>query len=87
MTVERTRSYRGISLRAAIGYLQNLGAERTAENVVEAEDWSATLSAEKVEIGPSMKLTEVTVDFEGVSEEQLESVVEEFSQKAMRAGG
>lgn len=87
MQASRERSYRGISVRAATGYLENLGGEQTGDGVVEGEDWRAGLSAEKVSIGPSMKLTEVTVEFEGTSEDVLEHVVEKFSQKAIRAGG
>ncbi|MDG5778059.1 hypothetical protein VB773_03260 [Haloarculaceae archaeon H-GB2-1] len=53
---------------------------------VEADDWSATVAAEKVSIGPSMQLTEVAIDFEG-DEDTLDELVPTFSQKAMRAGG
>jgi len=87
MTVERSRSYRGISVRAALGYLENVGGERTGEQAIEGDGWSASLSAEKVDIGPSIRLTEVTVDFEGESEAILDPVIEKFSQKAIRAGG
>jgi hypothetical protein len=87
--IERQRSYRGISARAAVGYLENLGGERVEEGVVAAEDgsWRAFLSEEKVDVGPSLKLTEVTVAFEGENEGALDRLVEEFSQKAIRAGG
>lgn len=86
---ERERSYRGISARAAVGYLENLGGERVGGGTVEAEDgsWRASLSEEKVDIGPSLKLTEVTVAFEGENEAALDQLVEKFSQKAIRAGG
>jgi hypothetical protein len=87
MTVERSRSYRGISVRAALGYLENVGGEQVGETRIEGDGWSASLSAEKVEVGPSIRLTEVTVAFEGESEEILEPVIEKFSQKAIRAGG
>jgi hypothetical protein len=87
--IERERSYRGISARAAVGYLENLGGERVEDGVVEDRDgsWRASLSEEKVDVGPSLKLTEVTVAFEGESEDALDRLVEEFSQKAIRAGG
>lgn len=87
MTVEQTRSYRGISVRAAIGYLENLGGEKVDENTVEGTGWKATLSAEQVGIGKTLKLTEVTVAFEGKDEESLDDLIESFRQKAMRAGG
>lgn len=93
----RERSYRGISTRAAIGYLENLGGERVeagehgsgdeeAGGIVEGEGWTADLSAEKVAVGPSLQLTEVTVRFEGEAE-VLDPLIEKFSQKAIRAGG
>lgn len=95
-TATREKAFRGISLRLAKHYLENLGGEvvsgepdDASEAVVEAEDWRADLSAEKVSIheGSSMQLTEVSVVFESDDEDALESIVERFSQKAMRAGG
>jgi molybdopterin synthase sulfur carrier subunit len=87
------RAFRGISKRLAVHYLGNLGGELVAgdaedseEARVEGEGWTATLSAEKVTAAGSMKLTEVTVVFEGESE-VVEPLVESFAQKAMRAGG
>lgn len=53
---------------------------------VEADGWSATVSAETVDAAGSIELTEVTVQFEG-EDETLEPVVEAFARKAMRAGG
>lgn len=83
-TVEK--QYRGISKRLARTYLENLGGEAKDDgDTVVADDWRATLSAEKVSVaGGTLELTEVTVVFEG---EDLDPLVEEFSQKAMRAGG
>lgn len=82
----RERSYRGISVRAAMMYLEGLGGERVDYQTVAGDGWEASLSAEQVEIGRSLELTETTVVFEG-DPETLESVVEQFSQKAIRAGG
>ena len=91
--MEREKSFRGISKRLAVHYLTNLGGELVAgdpedgeEARVAAEDWTATLTVGEASIGPSVTLTEVTVAFEG-SEETLDTLVERFSQKAMRAGG
>nr|WP_159763682.1 hypothetical protein [Halovenus carboxidivorans] len=68
--------------------MENVGGERVdGQDRVEGDGWSATLSSEKVSVGPSMKLTEVTVEFEGESAETLDPVIERFSQKAIRAGG
>ncbi|SDQ28592.1 hypothetical protein [Natronobacterium texcoconense] len=88
MTTRVERSFRGISERLAIRYLTNLGGEQVDDDTVDGPDgtWSATLSSESVDIGPSLSLTEVTVVFEG-EEEALEELVEDFARKAMRAGG
>ena len=83
---QRERSYRGISVRAAMMYLERLGGERVGYQTVSGDDWEASLSSEQVEIGQSLELTETTVVFEG-DPDTLESIVEQFSQKAIRAGG
>lgn len=84
--VTREKSFRGISVRLARNYLENLGGEAVADDRVEGDDWAASLSAEKAGVGPSLTLTEVTVVFEG-NPESLETLIPDFSQKAMRAGG
>ncbi|WP_029601472.1 hypothetical protein [Natronobacterium lacisalsi] len=88
MTTRVERSFRGISERLTVRYLTNLGGERVADDAVADEDgeWTATFSSDTVEIGPSLTLTEITVVFEG-DEDALESLVDDFAQKAMRAGG
>jgi len=94
-TTRRGKAFRGISLRLAVHYLENLGgkrvddgppAEEAEEAVVEGDGWRADLSAEKVNAAGSLQLTEVSIGFEG-DEETLEPLIEKFSQKAMRAGG
>ncbi|MEF8785195.1 MAG: hypothetical protein V5A45_04620 [Haloarculaceae archaeon] len=85
--VERERSYRGISARAAVGYLERVGGEQVGERAVAGEDWQASLSEDTVDIGPTLQITEVTVRFEGDDEDRLETIIEQFSQKAIRAGG
>ncbi|MFB6267586.1 MAG: hypothetical protein ABEI31_08000 [Halodesulfurarchaeum sp.] len=84
MRVER--SFRGISRRLAREYLVGLGGTEISDRRVEGEDWTATLTTETVSVGPTLELTEVTVVFEG-TEDRVESVVEAFARKAMRAGG
>ncbi len=86
--MQRTKQYRGISKRLAANYLENLGGERADPDGdrIEADDWTADLSAETVAVAGSMELTEVTVAFEG-DEAVLEDVIEAFGRKAMRAGG
>jgi len=84
--IRRERSFRGISQRLAINYLENLGAEQVADDRVEADDWAADLSSQTVGVGPSVSLTQVDLVFEG-DPEMLDSLIERFAQKAMRAGG
>jgi hypothetical protein len=80
------RSFRGISIRLARRYLENLGGEAVADDRVEGDGWTADLSSSKARIGPSLSLTEVHVHFEG-DESTLDDLVDDFAQKAMRAGG
>jgi hypothetical protein len=80
------RSFRGISMRLALKYMESVGAETVGEDFAEGEGWRADLSAETVSIGPSLELTEVTVVFEG-EEAILEELVPTFAKKAIRAGG
>jgi hypothetical protein len=84
--IRRERSFRGISKRLAIKYLENLGAEQVDDDRVEADDWTADLSEQTVGVGPSVSLTQVDLVFEGDPEE-LDPLIERFAQKAMRAGG
>ena len=86
MSEHRERSYRGISQRAALGYLEGIGGEQVDERTVEGDGWRASVEADTVSIGASLTLTEVTVTFEGEAE-TLDAVVDAFSQKAIRAGG
>nr|WP_305882824.1 hypothetical protein [Halobellus rarus] len=67
-------------------YLEKLGGDAVDDERVEGDGWTVSLSAEKVSIGPTLKLTEVTVVFEG-DPNTLDALVDRFSQKAMRAGG
>ena len=84
--VTREKSFRGISLRLARHYLEKLGGDVVDDERVEGDGWTVSLSEEKVSIGPTLKLTEVTVVFEG-DPDTLDALVDRFSQKAMRAGG
>lgn len=84
--VRRERSFRGISERLAIKYLENLGAEQVSESRVEADGWAADLSSQTVGVGPSLSLTQVDLVFEG-DPEILDPLIERFALKAMRAGG
>jgi molybdopterin synthase sulfur carrier subunit len=91
------KSYRGISLRLAVHYLtESLGGERVDDGpedieeadaaAVEGDGWRAELESAKVDVAGSVRLTEISIDFEG-DEEAVDPLVDRFSQKAMRAGG
>lgn len=86
MPVER--SFRGISVRIAVKYLESLGGQRAdgdGEPVEIAGDgWRARLTSETVGVGPTVQLTQVNVTFEG---EDIDELVETFARKARRAGG
>jgi hypothetical protein len=87
MSTERVeRSYRGISVRLAIHYLEALGGDQVGPGRVEGPDWTADLAADTASVGPTLTLTEVTVSFEGDGD-RLDDLVARFSRKAMRAGG
>lgn len=86
MTTQVERSFRGISVRLARRYLENLGGDAVDETTVEGDGWRASLDSETVSIGPSLTLTEVTVTFEGEAD-VLDDLVDRFARKAMRAGG
>ena len=81
-----TRRFRGLTLEQAVGYLEHLGGERVGEAELDGDGWRAELSARKVPVGPSYRLTEVTVTWTG-DEPVVERVVLQFRLKAFRAPG
>lgn len=80
-----TRTFRGITGRAAVMYLERLGGEVTGDGVVDGEGWSARVEAGTATVGPTLRIDEVTIEFEGA--DGLDEVVSAFEQKAVRAGG
>ncbi|WP_236544762.1 hypothetical protein [Salinirussus salinus] len=84
--LRETRAFRGVTLEQAVNYLENLGGERTGEAEIQGDRWKAHLSAEKVPVGPSYRLTEVTVTWVG-DEDVLEPVIFRFRLKTFRAPG
>jgi hypothetical protein len=85
--MQATREFRGISQRLAVQYLENLGGKALdGGSRVEGDGWSASLDERKVNPVGAIKLNEVTVEFEG-NAEVLEPLIENFAQKAIRAGG
>lgn len=85
-TARHERTFRGISVRAAVHYLEGVGGEATDDATVRGEGWVATVDEDRVALGPSLRLTEVTVTFEG-DPEVVPAVAEAFAKKAVRAGG
>ncbi|MFB6184051.1 MAG: hypothetical protein ABEI96_05805 [Haloarculaceae archaeon] len=85
-TLRITRRFRGLTLQQALGYLESLGGRRRDDTDVEGDGWHATLSATKVPVGPSFRLTEVTVTWTG-EPEVVERIVLHFRLKAFRAPG
>lgn len=81
-----TRAFRGLTLDRAIGYLETLGGERVGDAAVEGPGWRAELAARKVPVGPSYRLTQVTVTWTG-QQAALEPVILGFRLKAFRAPG
>lgn len=81
-----TRAFRGLTMEQAARYLESAGGERVEDRTVAGADWRATLSATKEPVGPSYRLTTVTITWSGAPE-AVESVVDEFRLRAFRAPG
>ena len=85
-TLHETRRFRGLTREQAIGYLMHLGGTRRDDHTVTGDGWEATLTARKVPVGPSYRLTEVTISWVG-DRAVLEEVILHFRLKAFRAPG
>lgn len=84
--IRLTRQFRGTTLDQAVGYLERLGGTREGPATVAGEGWHAELSTRKEPVGPSYRLTELTVTWTG-DPERVEPVVLAFRLKAFRAPG
>lgn len=84
--LRETRGFRGLTLEQALKYLENLGGERTGNAEIEGDGWRAELSTRKVPVGPSYRLTEVTITWTGDAD-VLEEIIFRFRLKAFRAPG
>jgi len=84
--VRIVRRFRGLTLDRARDYLVLLGGRLVDDGVVEGDGWRAQLSARRVPIGPSYRLTEVTVEWTG-EPDLVEPVVLQFRCKTFRAPG
>ena len=85
-TLRETRAFRGVTLEQAMRYLENLGGDRTGETEIEGDGWRAHLSARKAPVGPSYRLTEVTVTWTG-EKDAVEPIIFRFRLKTFRAPG
>lgn len=84
--LHETRAFRGVTLDQAVRYLEHLGGERTGETTVEGDRWQAHFSVGKAPVGPSYRLTEVTITWTGAPD-VLEPLICRFRLKAFRAPG
>lgn len=85
-TLRETRQFRGLTREQALRYLERLGGERIGPNELRGDGWRAEISSVVIPVGPSYRLTAVTVTWEG-DPEALEPVVYGFRLKAFRAPG
>ena len=84
--VREIRRFRGLTAEQAIGYLENLGGRRRSETEIEGDQWEAKLTVGRVPVGPSYRLTEVTITWVG-DMDVLEPIIYRFRRKAFRAPG
>lgn len=85
-TLRVTRRFRGLTRAQAVRYLEHLGGRRRSDSRVEGPDWKARLSQRKVPVGPSYRLTEVTVTWTGPPA-VLDPLILRFRLKAFRGPG
>lgn len=81
-----THRFRGLTLEQAVTYLENLGGTRRGRSAVAGDGWRAELSTRVVPVGPSYRLTEVSVTWTG-DPAVVEPLVLHFRLKAFRAPG
>lgn len=84
--LKETRQFRGLTVDQAIRYLENLGGKQIDKSTIEGDSWQATLSTDIVPVGPSYRLTEITITWEGPVDD-LKPVITAFRTKAFRAPG
>ncbi len=76
----------GVPLWTMKGYLIDLGATETAENLLVADKWQATVrKSEPVKIG-SLVAGRIEVEFSG-DETSLAAMLEKLHWKTLRGGG
>ena len=85
-TLIETRRFRGLTLDMGVGYLENLGGERSGETTVVGDGWRAELSTRTAPVGPSYRLTELEITWTG-DPVVLEPIIYGFRIKTFRAPG
>lgn len=85
-SLRETRRFRGVTLEQAVGYLENLGGARDGSDLVIGPDWRAELSTAIAPVGPSYRLGEVTITWQG-DPETLVPLIYRFRLKTFRAPG
>jgi len=84
--LRETREFRGVTPECLMGYLEHLGGERISDTEIEGLDWRARLTARKVPVGPTLRLTEVSVTWTG-DPDVLEEIIDRCRLKTFRAPG
>ena len=85
-TLHVTRAFRGLTIEQAVRYLEHLGGRQVDAQTVEGSGWRAVLSSRIVPVGPSYRLTEVTIEWTG-KPEVLDPIILRFRVKTFRAPG
>lgn len=83
-TLHETRRFRGLTLEQTVRYLESLGGTRTGDTAIEGDGWQATLERDTVPVGPSFRVTEVTLSCTG-DPAVVEPLVLHFCLMAFRA--
>ncbi len=81
-----TRRFRGVTYEQAIGYLENLGGARVNKTTVVGDGWQARLKQGTVAVGPSYRLSETTITWNG-DPAVLVPLIYRFRLKTFRAPG
>jgi hypothetical protein len=80
------RRFRGLTFEQGLRYLEHLGGVRQDARTIAGEGWEAHLSQRNVSVGPSYRLTEITITWLG-EPDVVDPLVFQFRRKAFRAPG
>lgn len=85
-TLRVKRAFRDLTRDQAAGYFESLGGDGVAPDRVVGPVWEATLTTRVDPVGPSYRLTTVTITWTGETS-AVEQVVFRFRVRAFRAPG